>query len=505
MQPHSAPAALSVRLPEILARADDLPSLPAVAVQVLELARSEDPCIDELADTIARDPALVAKLLKLANSPLFNGGAEITSIRQATMTLGLKTVQLMSLSFSLANSLPKQGSRGSFHYPIYWRRCLTLAVAGRALGERVDPGLANEAFVCGLLGNIGQLVLATVFEQEYDAVMEAAEVWPTAALELEMLGFRHTDVGAMLLEEWKLPETIHGTVAYAERPGELPEDVDAPTSDRIQVMQMAALAVGVICDGDKSTPLIALNRIAKRRGIEPKEITALLLALETDVTEAAELLEIELPAGCTHAEVMEEARNQILAISLGQAGQLKRELRKNDLLKVENRSLTDRATRDGLTGVANRATLDRALAEEQRLAAEDSDRPCLGLLMIDVDHFKAVNDDHGHPAGDEVLRVLGRVLTQQTRGRDLAARYGGEEFVVLMRGATAAGLAALAERIRRAVARTEVTRGDSSLSVTISLGAARSSEAPVEELVALADRRLYTAKQTGRDRTVLEG
>ena len=156
------------------------------------------------------------------------------------------------------------------------------------------------------------------------------------------------------------------------------------------------------------------------------------------------------------------------------------------------------ARRDGLTGLSNRHEFDETLPREFS-RAQRSGAP-LSLVLVDVDHFKDVNDTHGHQTGDEVLRQVGAVLTRLVRREDLAARYGGEEFVVLLPGIHAPGAVAFAERIRVAM-RDEVR----AVPISVSAGAAcwPDHARDVDELVGRADEALYEAKRAGRDRVVL--
>ena len=160
----------------------------------------------------------------------------------------------------------------------------------------------------------------------------------------------------------------------------------------------------------------------------------------------------------------------------------------------------DRASRtDALTGAANRRHAAEALATE--LAAG---RP-LGVLLLDVDHFKRVNDTYGHAAGDDVLVEVVRRASEAVRHSDLVGRWGGEEFIVLTDAADADVLARLGERVRAAVAAGPVAAGDERIRVTVSIGAAIAGvPAPsADALVAAADAALYAAKDAGRDRVVL--
>lgn len=159
------------------------------------------------------------------------------------------------------------------------------------------------------------------------------------------------------------------------------------------------------------------------------------------------------------------------------------------------------ALRDPLTGVHNRSALDAALRREVDLARRHG--TSLALVVLDIDHFKAVNDRHGHLVGDCVLRDVAAHAGACIRSTDMLFRYGGEEFVILLSNTDAAGARRLAERIRKAVDRLDCRYGDTSIRVTASLGATcLCDDDSAETLFARADQALLDAKRTGRNRVV---
>ncbi len=155
---------------------------------------------------------------------------------------------------------------------------------------------------------------------------------------------------------------------------------------------------------------------------------------------------------------------------------------------------------DAVTGVWGRGVLDHALGTA--FARSRRSGRHLGVLMIDIDHFKAVNDEHGHPVGDAVLRRVAQTIASQLRDADTLARYGGEEFCVLTEKATPDGLLVLGHRVRLAV---EALDTPGSPRVTISIGAAVTIAGDRDEstLIERADAALYFAKSTGRNRVVV--
>ncbi|MBM9538691.1 diguanylate cyclase domain-containing protein [Desulfobulbus alkaliphilus] len=173
-------------------------------------------------------------------------------------------------------------------------------------------------------------------------------------------------------------------------------------------------------------------------------------------------------------------------------------------LKTHTDMLEKLAMVDGLTGVANRRSFDRALEMEWRRTARSGQ--AVSIVMIDIDHFKEYNDHYGHGAGDDILqRIAGTLSTVIKRLSDLLARYGGEEFVVLLPETDAGGAGMLADSIRQAVVDLALPHDFSPVAkhITISAGYATQRASPncsPRHLLGAADQALYTAKKTGRNR-----
>ncbi len=202
--------------------------------------------------------------------------------------------------------------------------------------------------------------------------------------------------------------------------------------------------------------------------------------------------------------LLSEAR-EIGASTLRIQGELARNA---ELMQTMQRSLEDarrEASTDPLTGLANRRCLDEAL--QTRAGKAMNDGLDLSLLIVDIDHFKRVNDQWGHPVGDEVLKLAASTLRASIREADLAARYGGEEFAVVLAGVAANAAGEIGERIRKSFAESQVVlrgSGQSIGTITVSVGVA--AYEPGESLgqwVGRTDAALYAAKQAGRNQVAL--
>lgn len=495
-------------LPPSLSRVEHLPSLPSVALDVLRLAQDEDASSEELAAAIGRDPALAAKLLKLANSSLFSAGRPIATLREATMLLGSKTVKLMALSFTLTENLNSAQS-SCFDYGEFWRRSLMGALASRSFARAARLPCADEAFLSALLADLGQLVMVRVLPEDYAHVLEqAAGTWPSAALEQKELGFHRGEVADALLASWALPASIRVAVQAAHASGAAGTGPVHGAQALPCAVQLGRLAVDVLCGIEKGRALERLEaRAAEHFALDAQRLRDCLVALECELAEMAGLLELALPAGQSCQQILDEARDQMVALSLGTVAHLRQVETRASQLERQNQTLAVQASTDALTGLANRASFDAQLAQQLHRRMRGEAPKALGLLMIDIDRFKHFNDTWGHQNGDKVLRLVGHLLSRQVRGSDFAARYGGEEFVVILPEATPAELSMTGERLRAAIEAQPLELDGRRVVITASFGGAfvarPTNLSAGEALVQAADRSLYRAKDLGRNRVVI--
>jgi len=169
-----------------------------------------------------------------------------------------------------------------------------------------------------------------------------------------------------------------------------------------------------------------------------------------------------------------------------------------------HRNIRDLARNDGLTGLLNHRTFMEKLSEEYKRIDREP-RP-FSILLMDIDKFKNVNDTYGHPVGDVAIKAVAKVLKDTVRNTDFVARYGGEEFTIGMVDTSSKGAEQMAERVRKIMEKTVVTRvGGKDLMITLSIGVSSFPDDTrnTADLVAMADNALYQAKRSGRNRVSL--
>lgn len=492
-------------------KADRLPSLPSVALEVLRLTRNDDVSVEQLSRVIQNDPALCAKLLKIVNSSLFGVPREISSVRQATVILGLRSVKVMALSFSVVDVL-RVRERDEFDMEGYWRRSLSTAVAARLIGKEVAPPMAEEAFVAGLLADIGAFAAWCCAPQEYQPVYRAAleRRQPLWQAERDRLGGSHAAMSAELLRAWNLPEGI--CRAVASHHGEDLDTIPPGSSTVARVVHAGALVAEMFC-GD--APASGLEPIRERclvlTGISAAGLEGVFSRLDKYVRETAVLLSVPVGETISYERLQSEAAAQLAELSVQAEVERASAVRSADVaqaeasrLEREKREILEVASTDGLTSLANRAAFDKRLEEE--LSRSRATGAALSLILMDVDHFKRFNDTHGHQAGDAVLQAVAEAVRGVANPDGLVARYGGEEFAVIVLRKAGEELRALAEKIRSTIEARTVCHEGKTLRVTASLGVATvppgKHDTDPREIIRLADERLYAAKRAGRNRVV---
>ncbi len=474
-----------------------LPTPPGVVLQLLDLTRREDVSVREIADTIAMDPGLTAKILRFANSPMAGIAREITSIQHAVAMMGVRGVKMTALSFAVLGTAGSTKCKG-FDAKQFGLQSLGCGVAARALASTVKDTSPQEAFVGGLLSQIGRSALASGLPEEYATILLAAKQVPRdlPGLEMKVFGQSYATIGGQLLRNWGIPEALCQAIARFRD-----DDISPDDPVIVRALRVAEIAAGIICPDTKGDPPDTSEFVEaahKLFGIEAEDCAAMLSEMAAEIDDTRGLLELPKANLRSPDDIQSEVRERIAELSLAMHLE-------NQSMAQQQEDLMRRATTDALTGVGNRAAFDARMQLELERSAR-SGSP-FSLLMIDVDKFKVFNDTYGHQTGDSVLKNVASVLDANVRKVDCVARYGGEEFGVIAPETPPEGAINLAERLRHAVESAESQCGDQILKVTISIGVAtfmsitEAAQAPA--IIRAADSQLYAAKRAGRNRVEL--
>jgi diguanylate cyclase (GGDEF)-like protein/putative nucleotidyltransferase with HDIG domain len=425
-----------------------LPVFDGTVQRILAVVDDADATNDQLIAALECDATFAANLLRFANSASRSHPIRARSIRQAVMFVGRDALRRLTLETATYRFLERSRGNGRAAYGQLHLHALSVALSAASAADQAGHG-GDLAHLAGLLHDVGKLVLPRAFGDE--ALDAIATVAPggrrRVELEREELGIDHAQAGALLARAWGMPDPVIAAIAWHHGG----PDGDVCPSAEVACVQLANVVATMLTSGDADQ-------------------TLLQLALER-----AEL----------HADVLDGLATQaaLASATLADGGTAQR------IAHLERL-----AQRDDLTGIANR----RHWLQTVRSAVErDGQAGC--VLLADVDRFKEVNDGHGHPTGDLVLREVAHLL----QGYGTAGRLGGDEFALWTPAPLATAHAHAVELLDR-LAEAFADRPDLP-PVGLSIGIA---EAPVhgpevDDLVAAADAALYVAKRGGRGRVEL--
>lgn len=215
----------AAQLEEVVRRAEDLPAMPHVVAALLDSIEDPEVTIHTVQSIVGKDPALAAKVLRLANSAFYGFPREIGTIREAVLVLGLRTVRGLALAASAASVM----GRGlpAYHLGRFalWRHSVLVGTIARRLAEGIDERAAEIAFAAGLLHDVGKIVLDPIVARRKDEIAALRARRPDlapSAVKREVLGFDHADVGRLVIAKWRLPEALETAAGFHHRPSAAP-------------------------------------------------------------------------------------------------------------------------------------------------------------------------------------------------------------------------------------------------------------------------------------------
>ncbi|MDR3578950.1 MAG: GGDEF domain-containing protein [Oryzomonas sp.] len=486
-----------------------LPSPPAIAIKILETAREDNFTFKALADVIESDPALAARVLKAANSPYYNLACKVTSIEKSLAILGTHAVKNIALSFVICSELKREPYE-AFDASNFWRHALSSAVAAELIATLVRaPG--KDLFIIALLQDIGILVMHGYRPRYYQRVFNYKDESQLTLPEIERMifGCDHQEVGAELLKKWLLPEEIYEPIRYHH------QETVPPAKYRITTA-LLSIARDLSSFYNGSEDVDKIRRIKSILdtdfGIHGTAVDTLIESVADSTLELFSVFEITPGTIRPFSQILQEANAGLselydsYELQIIELKQAKEKLKKKtEELERANARLHELASRDGLTGVLNyrsfQEAMDREIIRSRRYGKEFS------LISFDVDDFKRINTDYGHPAGDLVLIEICKVVGRTIRTTDCFARCGGDEFSVIMPETASDMAQVVAEHLRSCVNDLAIQVDHATIRAKISIGVASydPTDATMDKkrLILMADRAQAQAKSSGKNRISL--
>ena len=278
---------------DLLKRSAAIPSMPQAAARFLEIVQNPDFNYTEVVEVLSTDPGTASEILRLANSSLFGVTRQVASLAQALTLLGLRRVRSLVLGRYIVESL-EDHKLPTIEAPYFWRRSLATAVLGAQLADALAPKLREEAFISGLLADVGIIILDEVVSERYRPVAE--QYCPNgppdlAQEELKLLAIHHGQASAMVLGHWQLPELVCDAVHYH------PWELNHEQADMLAKIVGSADRIGkYLCERprDVDEVISACRQVMDRLDLEPTALARLLPQIESQIEEFAELLHIDV-------------------------------------------------------------------------------------------------------------------------------------------------------------------------------------------------------------------
>jgi len=478
----------------------DFPSPSRVATEIIALARDQDIEMSKVAQAVSRDPAMTAKILRIANSAFYAQRRPSQNLRQALIVIGLNAALTLALSFSLVSSMRALRPLG-INYPRFWRRALLAATAARAFSESSRTGSHEDIFLAALLQDMAVLALDRAVRDFYCELPQNAGHAEWIAYEMERIGKDHAGYSALLLRSWNLPERLCKAVEASHAPKTLSASTDEGRFARCIALG-SDLAEAVLQD-DLARPVATLaQRAHNLLGMSHEQFNEVVARILSLIPETEALYETSILQPDDADSLLAEARELLAVRNLHALQEVSVLQATNSVLLTRTEEAEDSSKRDPLTGALNRPWLDRMLDREFTQAVVFGRD--LSVAHVDLDRFKNVNERYGTQTGDKVLRSCAQTLQASVRGSDLVARYSGEEFLVVLAGADREIARQVAQRMLVSLAGTLHDLDNGELRITASIGVAthtlQQRFPSTLALLEAADHALYAAKLCGRNR-----
>jgi HD-like signal output (HDOD) protein len=297
---------ITLAIEEMVTRAKSLYTLPAVATEVLQLTSDPTVSPNTLKECILRDPALTAKVLRVVNSSLFGLPREVSDLNQAIALLGIKPLKILVLGFSLPDNLFADVARDQLKW--YWTNALTRAVAAREIGEKYFAVSSDEAFLVGLLQDLGVLVLARQLGPSYALMLRQTidNAVDLRQAEEQALGFDHIKLTAAMLDSWHMPRHLVEAIAWQHDPRSLANE-HRMHETLARVLHLANLTAELVGQHRLSVLPDLLEAGELYCGLDKKYLHDLIVDLQPKVNHLAEVLSLEVGGVADYGQILRAA------------------------------------------------------------------------------------------------------------------------------------------------------------------------------------------------------
>lgn len=475
---------------------------PRVALRLIELTRDSEVGVDEYAEWIEKDPSLTSRILSIVNSAWYAPETPILTVQRGLCTLGMSQVRTIALSHCVAGlhqamALQEDDARQ------LWSASLCKGIIARRVAESLGVEDPQQAYVAGMLQDIGLALLQSLDRDAVAEIHGLPQRSQAAALEAERkhFGLDHLEAGARMARKLGLPELYQETIANHHGA------IETGPSDLFTIASLVAATLphsGDVWSHDSTTELKRLvdSHLPGWRQEEAlveevqDEFHELDERLGSDGEDGTKLLDALIYASQENAK----AASATVAQNIGLREDRSHLHRKLTVVERAHLEAEQRADRDPLTQLFNRGGWDRRA--RVKLSHKGGSGNTLGVAFFDLDHFKELNDQHGHAAGDALLKEIGVRMQAAIREEDLICRWGGDEFVILFCAESPANCLEAAQRVKEELQSAPVHFEGVDLQVSVTVGFvsidAERSDLNLGDLLQIADEQLYKAKSLQR-------
>lgn len=208
----------------MVASIDDLPTIPAVATQVMQLLDAQEVDVDKVADLMLSDQVMTARVMKMVNSPIYRPTQEITSLKRALVYLGIRHIKEMALTSSFINAF--EGASGVIDISTFWEHSFGVGMVSKVIAEKIKYHDVEKAYLAGIIHDIGEVVLSNYYAEKFAGALKTIQEHPVRLIDIEYetFGTTHSEIGFCMAEKWNFPEAYREVILHHHTPREATAD-----------------------------------------------------------------------------------------------------------------------------------------------------------------------------------------------------------------------------------------------------------------------------------------